>query len=818
MEPDPSLDAFFNLVKFDLFEKRQRRIVDLAISRHLLTSSQSESLKEDALSGHTIPDRVLVDRGWITPEQYSELRRAADQEALGPSSSPLIARYELHEKLGEGAMSQVFRGVDRQLQRPVAVKVLRENLLFQDTARKRFGREAKLLARMDHPNVVRVYDSGETGTQMYLVMEFVEGEPLGSLLGRKEKDRRTLLRLLEQAARGIHHAHQKGIIHRDIKPQNILVTRAGELKVADFGLAHLLDSDPGLTGSGAVLGTPLYMAPEQVGGGPNQITHRTDVYALGAILYEILTGWPPHRGSTISEVYEKILHDNPLPPHLVADGVAPELEVIALKAIEKDPSHRYANAEEFADDIRRHLAGEPILARPVSAVTRWARWARKRHAMLWPVLVTGFLLLFGASLWIKSIRHKGANRLLERARPSLDKASQAQYSASASIEDFSKWVAEAQGCIEQAVERAPDLAIAHHRRGEVQSLRGHYEEAEQAWRKAVELDPKLGSAHFRLGQVLLWRAYQSHLDLWYDSKGARKARTKKLAAEGAQEFRIAQEEGSGFDSELQRELSAAMQAYLEEDPKSVQEICGKHIARLGMKEGVEEFYWLLGLVSKDPLEQIKAFDKAIEIKPKFPFALYTRAFARTAGMNPDSILKARDDFSQAIRIHPDFSEAYIFRGSIYLQEPRDLAAALADFNKSISLGGDQAAAAYNGRASVKLVHLKDIDGAIADCDEAIRLQPDDYALPYHSRATAYYLKRNYDAALRDASKMLEIGWTPGFNSMRRIRAKCFDARKDVQGTLAEVQRLAGPNATARDIERLVTEIHTERLKDEKESN
>jgi serine/threonine protein kinase len=814
MEPDPLLDAFFDRVKSDLQEQRQRRLLDLANARNLLTPSQSDAIREAFSAGHSISDRTLVERGWITPQQFAELRRVVDADAGSNASSPLLARYELHEKLGEGAMSQVFRGVDRQLQRPVAVKILRENLLFQETARKRFGREAQSLARMDHPNVVRVYDSGETGTQMYLVMEFVEGEALSSILSRKGKDLRGLLRLLELASRGVHHAHQKGIIHRDIKPQNILVTRAGELKVADFGLAHLLDSDPGLTGTGAVLGTPLYMAPEQVGGGASHITHRTDVYALGAILYEMLTGWPPHRGSTISEVYEKILHENPLPPRQVAQGLPPELEVIALKAVEKDPSHRFASAEEFADDLRRFLAGEPILARPVSAVTRWARWARKRQALLWPLLVAGLLLVFGASLWIRSIRHDGANRLLEQARPSLDRASQAQYSASTPIESFSRLVTEAQGFIEKAVDRAPDLAIAHHRLGEVQSLTGRYEAAEKSWRTAIELDPKLGAAHFRLGQVLLWRAYQAHLDLWYDSKGTRKARTKRLATEGAEEFRIAQKEGSGFDSELQRELSAAMQAYLQDDPKSVQEICGKNIARFGSVEGVEEFYWLLGVVAKDPSEKIKAFDKAIEIKPKFPFALYTRAHTRTSPVTPETVLRAREDFSQAIRIHPDFSEAYIFRGSIYLQEPKDVQAALDDFNKSISLGGDQAAAAYNGRASVRLGYLNDIDGAIADCDEAIRQQPDDYALPYHSRAIAHYKKKNYDAALQDAAKTLEIGWTPGFVSMHRIRAKCFDAKGDSQGALAEATQLSRPNAPRPEIDQMLAELKKERLQDE----
>jgi tetratricopeptide (TPR) repeat protein/tRNA A-37 threonylcarbamoyl transferase component Bud32 len=813
MEPDPLPDTFFDRVKSDLQEKRQRRFLDLATARNLLTRSQSEALREAAASGQPLSEQSLVDRGWITSEQLAELRRQVDADSGSPSSSPLLARYELHEKLGEGAMSQVFRGMDRQLHRPVAVKILRENLLFQETARKRFVREAQSLARMDHPNVVRVYDSGGTGTQMYLVMEFVEGESLGSILGRKGKDLRGLLALLEQAARGIHHAHQKGVIHRDIKPHNILVTKAGELKVADFGLAHLLDSDPGLTGTGAVLGTPLYMAPEQVSGSAGQITHRTDVYALGAILYEMLTGWPPHRGSSISEVYEKILHENPLPPHLAADGVPAELEVIALKAVEKDPSDRYASAEEFADDLRRYLAGEPILARPASTVTRWARWARKRQAILWPVLAAGVLVAIGATSWIaRQQRETEASRLLVSARYPLDRAARAQYSRGTRVQDFSRWVGEADGAIEKAVQLAPELPSAHHLRGEVQILKGHYEEAERSWREAIKLDPKLGSAHFRLGQVLLWQAYLYKEEMWSDPKGLRRAASTKQALEGAEELQIAQAEGSGFDSELQREIAVAMLAYLQGKPESVRETCKRAIERFGDAEGTEEFHWLLGLLPATPAEQTRALDKAIEIKPMFPLAIYARAGARGSTPTSERLQKSIDDYSQAILIHPDFAEAYIFRGSLALQKS-DLATAIADFNKAVTLGRRQAAA-YNGRASLRLNHLNDIDGAIADLDEAIRRQPEDYAMPYHSRAIAYYRKKNYDAALRDAAKELEIGWPPGFSAMHRLRAKCFDAKGDLQGTLAEVTPLAGTGADRQRIDHLIQELHQERLRDE----
>jgi tetratricopeptide (TPR) repeat protein len=660
-----------------------------------------------------------------------------------------------------------------------------------------------------------VFDSGESGTQMYLVMELIEGVALSSILSRKGKDLRGLLGHLEQAARGIHHAHQRGVIHRDIKPQNILVTKVGELKVADFGLAHLLDSDPGLTGTGAVLGTPLYMAPEQVGGSANRISHRTDVYALGAILYEILTGWPPHRGNTISDVYERIVHENPLPPHLVADRVPWELEVIALKAIEKDPSHRYESAEEFANDLHRYLSGEPILARPVSVVTRWTRWARKRQAVLWPVFAAGALLAIGASLWYgRQLRQEEASRLLDYARNPLAKASRAQYTRGASIQDFSQWVAEAQGYVEKAVQLAPALPSAHHLRGEVQILRGHYEEAELSWREAIRLDPKLGSAHFRLGQVLVWEAFLYHYPIWNNRKGLRHELSTKQAHEGAAELSIAQAEGSGFDSELQREVAAAMLGYLQDKPDAVREACKRSIERFGEKEGAEEFYWLLGLLPGTPAEQIAALDKAIEIKPMFPLALYTRAHARARMQSLERTLKSLEDFSQAILVHPDFAEAYIFRGSLLLAKP-DVPSALADFNKAITLGRGQAAA-YNGRAAVRLRHLKDLDGAIADCDQAIRLQPDNYGMPYVNRAVAYYKKRNYDGALQDGARLLEIGWTPGVNEMRLIRAKCFDAKGDAQGLLAEVTQWLGPGATREQIQQRLVELHKERLKDDEE--
>ena len=236
---------------------------------------------------------------------------------LARDASPLprperIGRYELRQPAGEGATAVVYRAWDTRLGRPVAVKILREGGALSEIARRRFLREGQATAGLLHPNVVAVYDVGEEGGTLYLVMEFVQGRTLAQDLLREDVPLRDRVAVLERAARGVAAAHEKGIVHRDLKPANILVTTAGEPKVTDFGLARLMDSSVELTRTGATLGTPLYMAPEQVGG--KDVTVRTDVYSLGAILYQILTGDPPHVADTAAELYAKITRDDAEPP------------------------------------------------------------------------------------------------------------------------------------------------------------------------------------------------------------------------------------------------------------------------------------------------------------------------------------------------------------------------------------------------------------------------------------------------------------------------------------------------------------------------
>jgi tetratricopeptide (TPR) repeat protein/tRNA A-37 threonylcarbamoyl transferase component Bud32 len=766
------VDDFLDRVRASISDLRQRRLGERALAARLITPGQlEEALGENGLD---LGER-LVKRGWLSVPQVEELRRSLDS----PQAVSGFARYELVDVLGEGAMSVVHRARDRQLGRIVAVKVLRESLFGHPVVGDRFARESQALARLDHPGVVKVYDAGSDGGQAYLVMELVPGEPLSKILAEKTLDRRRLLRLLEKVARGIHHAHEKGVIHRDLKPDNILVS-GEEPKVADFGLAHLVESSPALTRSGAVLGTPMYMAPEQVEGG-REVSARTDVHALGALLYEILTGRTPHSGATLPEVYAKIARDEPDAPRRIDPSVPWELEAVALKALEKEPARRYATAGEFAEELRRYLAGESVLARPVPGALRLWRRAVKQRAVLLPALIA----LAVAAGWALSARkaHVSAEAraeamgLLEAARPPLESARAALYTNAVEVEAMLAAVDVAERDAVRALELAPDLALGHYRRGEARELRGDSAGAQECFARAAELDPRFGPARYRLGRVLLWRAYGASINVWNDEREARRVEAEQLVQQGIREIEAAQE--SGFDNELHREIASAMLAYLRNDTGTVHRICREGINRFGKKEGVEEFHWLMGLILGTKAAQVKAFDEALSLRPKFSMALYSRA-----SVLDDFDARIRD-LDRAIAINPGFAEAYLNRGS-WKYGKKDAPGAYRDFDHLIRMGV-QLAGAYNGRGRVVLELMKDPDRALPDLDEAIRLRPENYVLPYMARARAWLMKKDYERSISDATKALSISkWSEIFmiRGLARLgKGERAGAREDLEEAL-----------------------------------
>ncbi len=303
--------------------------------------------------------------------------------------------YEIIRELARGGMGVVFQARQVTLNRPVALKMILAGQLADEDAVRRFYIEAEAAANLDHPGIVPIYEVGQHEGQHYFSMGFVEGQSLSGLLTAGPLPPRRAAELIVKVAEAIEYAHQRGVIHRDLKPANILLDQAGHPRVTDFGLAKRLQGDSGLTGSGQIMGTPSYMPPEQAGGKRGAVGPAADVYALGATLYALVTGRPPFQAATPMDTVIQVISEDPVPPRRLNASVPRDLETICLKCLDKAPERRYAGAALLGDDLRRYLAGEPILARPTSARERVLKWARRRPAIAGLIAAVALVSLVG---------------------------------------------------------------------------------------------------------------------------------------------------------------------------------------------------------------------------------------------------------------------------------------------------------------------------------------------------------------------------------------------------------------------------------------
>jgi WD40 repeat protein len=331
----------------------------------------------------TVPPEVVASLGdetaagapLSTPaSSAAPVRSPATTEAL-----PQLPGYQVEAILGRGAMGVVLKAQHLQLQRTVAIKMILAGAHASDEERARFQIEAQAVARLAHPNIVQIYEVGEHEGRPYLTLEYAGEGTLGSRMAGVPQVPADAAKTMVALAHAVHAAHEKGIVHRDLKPANVLISEGGVLKVSDFGLAKKLDDDDGRTRTGVVMGTPNYMAPEQAVGQISAIGPTTDVYALGAILFEMLTGRPPLRGVSTMETLMLVRTTEPLAPGRLQPGVPRDLDTICLKCLEKDRFARYPSARVLAEELSRFLSGEPIHARPAGRVERGLKWARRNR-------------------------------------------------------------------------------------------------------------------------------------------------------------------------------------------------------------------------------------------------------------------------------------------------------------------------------------------------------------------------------------------------------------------------------------------------------
>jgi serine/threonine-protein kinase len=306
-------------------------------------------------------------------------RHAAPGEAApaAPEGAPAVAGYEVIGELGRGGMGVVYRARHLKLNRLVALKMILAGGHAGEQNLARFRAEAEAVARLQHPNVVQIYEVGEQNGLPYFSLELCPGGSLADRLGGTPLPPKGAAQLVETLARAMAAAHEQGIVHRDLKPANVLLAADGTPKVTDFGLAKRLDGGAGPTASGAIVGTPSYMAPEQARGKGTEVGPAADVYALGAIFYELLTGRPPFKAETPLDTVMLVLSEEPMPPRRLLPKVPRDLETISLKCLHKEPARRYSSARELAEDLGRFGRGEPIRARPVGAGERALKWVRR---------------------------------------------------------------------------------------------------------------------------------------------------------------------------------------------------------------------------------------------------------------------------------------------------------------------------------------------------------------------------------------------------------------------------------------------------------
>ena len=352
-------------------------------------------------SARELPD----DHGDATLDLPSDrIGLPADRTEVLAIDGDTVTGYNLLGELGRGGMGVVYKAHHLKLKRTVALKMILSGLHASDEDMRRFRLEAESVAKLQHPNIVQIYEVSEHEGRPYIALEFADGGTLDGKIAGKPQNADESAELVESLSDAMQLAHENDIIHRDLKPANILLTTEGIPRITDFGLAKRMDDDSKQTKSGALLGTPSYMAPEQAGGKSDSIGPPADIYALGAILYHMLTGRPPFQAASALDTIILVLDEEPVAPRKLNPLLAADLETICLKCLEKDIHRRYQTAAELGHDLNRFLAGEPILARPVTMVERSWKWAKRRPAVAGMISVsaTALLILIVGGVWYNS--------------------------------------------------------------------------------------------------------------------------------------------------------------------------------------------------------------------------------------------------------------------------------------------------------------------------------------------------------------------------------------------------------------------------------
>ena len=580
---------------------------------------------------------------------------------------PDVPGYEMLGELGRGGMGVVYRARQKGLNRMVALKMVLNNAASESEL-DRFRLEARAVALVQHPGIVQVFDVGEHNGLPYFSLEFVEGGPLDNRLKGEPQDVKFTASVMEKVCRAMGYAHSKKIIHRDLKPANILLTKTDEPKVTDFGLAKEMDSDEGHTRTGSIMGTPSYMPPEQAEGKAKHLNHLADIYSLGAMLYEFLTGRPPFKGRTLLETLEHVKKKDPVPPIQLQPDAPIDLQTICLKALEKDPAKRYQSAEEMADDLAAFSRGDPIKARPISALQKVWRWASRNKAQAALVAVASLFLL--AAL-VGSVAINGLYAVAERQRKAQEERREKDRTTAQKLLEAASMDA-AKGMWVQAKQNYDSALAAIRNDAALADLRKQVEEGLNSAEEHIDTDSKLKV--FRNEQSLA--LYELTGQSGRGEKDAN-ASARRHALDALAQFEVNPETGA---------LNPAFgRHFAEKDKPEILRGCAELMIVLAdswSNTDLEKSKALAGKARDEARRQGFSLEKAYLLK----MIRYTSAAAR--GKDEEYILKARKEIealgAEAAKVAPSSAYEWFLVGDEQYKE-RQFEAAAKSFQQALML-------------------------------------------------------------------------------------------------------------------------------------
>ncbi|MBI5368660.1 MAG: tetratricopeptide repeat protein, partial [Planctomycetes bacterium] len=606
------------------------------------------------------------------------------------------ARYRLQSELGRGGMGVVYKAWDRDLARSVALKSLLLDRAIEPSDLARFHKEALACARLRHPHIVQLHDVGLWQGCPSLVMDYVDGPTLKAWIAAVDPAApdtwSRAAALLRQAVEAVAYAHRQGIVHRDIKPENILLDRDGNAYLTDYGLAREMGSRTRLTQTGAVMGTPAFMSPEQANGAADASAAATDIYALGAVLYNLLTRRPPFEGATVPSILYQVINVDPPRPRELDPRVPPDLETVCRKAMEKEPALRYPSADELAAELGRFLAGEPVRAVPPGFSTLFVRRVR-RHPRTSATVVAGVLTLAAALAWA------------------------GQAATRAALEQTRREQAEALEAARRAVREETARRLARARLA-------HGEEAIALYGEALASEPT--SVEALLGRARAAADLGRFADACADCDRAVVAGREPPAA-------------------------LYLRARLLRDHLGRRADAARDFARLAEVDAEHET-GLLGLAllrdeEGKPAEALALLDQAATRNPQNPEPVLAAARIRLAAGEHALALRAVD---AAIRLRPEAADPYLLRARIQLAAG-DRAAALSDANHLLELTPQNVEGRLL-RADLRAA-TGDVDAALGDLGRVVAARPDD-AAPRLARARLHRERGDYHAALADLDEVV----------------------------------------------------------------